>query len=108
MTWNRRLVSLFTISLVVGLASIARAQVTTGTISGTVTDPNGAVVAGANVKATSLATDASLQFIAREGGRINVMKLIKLIYLLDRLSIQRRSVPLRGRSVERCSLVSCT
>ena len=59
MTWNRRLVSLFTISLVVGLASIARAQVTTGTISGTVTDPNGAVVAGANVKATSLATDAT-------------------------------------------------
>src|SRR5437764_10527632 len=59
MTWNRRLVSLFTISLVVGLASIARAQVTTGTISGTVTDTNGAVVAGANVKATSLATDAT-------------------------------------------------
>ena len=42
------------------------------------------------------ATDASLQFIAREGGRINVMKLIKLIYLLDRLSIQRRSVPVVG------------
>lgn len=42
------------------------------------------------------ATDASLQFIAREGGRINVMKLIKLIYLLDRLSIERRGVPVVG------------
>lgn len=42
------------------------------------------------------ATDASLQFIAREGGRINVMKLVKLIYLLDRLSIQRRGVPVVG------------
>jgi len=42
------------------------------------------------------ATEASLQFIAREGGRINVMKLIKLIYLLDRLSIQRRSIPVVG------------
>lgn len=42
------------------------------------------------------ATDASLQFIVREGGKINVMKLIKLIYLLDRLSIQRRGVPVVG------------
>ena len=59
MTWNRRLVSLFAISLIVGLASVARAQVTTGTISGTATDPNGAVVAGANVKATNLDMNSS-------------------------------------------------
>jgi len=59
MTWNRKLVSLFAITLIAGLASVARAQVTTGTISGTATDPNGAVVAGANVKATNLATDAT-------------------------------------------------
>ncbi len=59
MTWNRRLVSLFAISLIVSLASVARAQVTTGTISGTVTDPNGAVVAGANVKATNLDMNSS-------------------------------------------------
>ncbi len=37
-----------------------------------------------------------MQFIARSGGRINVMKLVKLIYLLDRLSIQRRGVPVVG------------
>lgn len=42
------------------------------------------------------ATEASVQFVARSGGRINVMKLVKLIYLLDRLSIQRRSVPVVG------------
>lgn len=59
MTWNRRLVSVFAITLIAGLASVARAQVTTGTISGTATDPNGAVVAGANVKANNLATDAT-------------------------------------------------
>jgi len=52
-------VILFAISLIVGLASVARAQVTTGTISGTVTDPNGAVVTGANVKATNLDTNSS-------------------------------------------------
>lgn len=42
------------------------------------------------------ATESSVQFIARSGGQINVMKLIKLIYLLDRLSIQRRGVPVVG------------
>jgi len=45
--------------LIVGVASVGRAQVTTGTISGTVTDPNGAVVTGADVKATNLDTAAS-------------------------------------------------
>lgn len=45
---------------------------------------------------TQKATEASLQFLERSGGQINVMKLIKLIYLLDRLSIQRRGVPVVG------------
>src|SRR5678815_4836497 len=36
-----------------------RDRVTTGTISGTVTDPNGAVVTGADVKVTNLDTAAS-------------------------------------------------
>ncbi|MEK6335721.1 MAG: carboxypeptidase regulatory-like domain-containing protein [Acidobacteriota bacterium] len=59
MTWNRRLVSLFAICLLAGLTGVVRAQVTTGTISGTVADPNGAVVQGANVIATNLATNAT-------------------------------------------------
>src|SRR6476620_10939347 len=59
MTWYRKLMSLFAITLIVGVASVGRAQVTTGTISGTVIDPNGAVVTGADVKATNVATSAS-------------------------------------------------
>ena len=37
-----------------------------------------------------------MQFIARENGRINVMKLVKLIYLPDRFSVERRGVPVVG------------
>ena len=59
MTWSRKLVTLFVMGLIVGLASVASAQVTTGTISGTVTDPNGAVVTGANVKIANLDTNSS-------------------------------------------------
>ncbi len=42
------------------------------------------------------ATEAAGQFLARAGGSLNVMKLVKLIYLLDRLSIARRGVPVVG------------
>jgi len=59
MTWHRRLASLFAVGLLVSFASVGIAQVTTGTISGTVTDPNGAVVSGADVKSTNLNTAAS-------------------------------------------------
>jgi len=59
MTRIRRLACLFAISLLVGFASVARAQVTTGTISGTVADPNAAVVVGAEVKAINLDTNSS-------------------------------------------------
>jgi len=45
--------------LIIGFAGAARAQVTTGTISGAVADPNGAVVQGANVTATNLETNSS-------------------------------------------------
>ena len=45
-----------------------------------------------NVKAVQ----AACQFIRRDGGRINVMKLVKLLYLLDRLSLERRDVPVIG------------
>src|SRR6185437_13468761 len=42
------------------LAGTAFAQVLKGSISGTATDPQGAVLAGAEVKATNLATGATL------------------------------------------------
>ena len=56
---TKKLASLFAITLIIGFAGAARAQVTTGTISGVVTDPSGAVVQGANVTATNLETNAS-------------------------------------------------
>jgi len=49
-------------------AGAAHAQVTTGRISGAVTDPNGAVVPHSTVKATNLDTNASLQTKTSEDG----------------------------------------
>lgn len=42
------------------------------------------------------ATEAGCLFLERGGGRMNVMKLAKLMYLLDRLSLDRRGVPVAG------------
>jgi hypothetical protein len=42
------------------------------------------------------ATEVAARFIALSGGTINIMKLVKLVYLLDRESIARRGVPVVG------------
>lgn len=42
------------------------------------------------------ATEVACQFLNREGGAANVMKLVKLVYLLDRLSLARRGIPVVG------------
>jgi uncharacterized phage-associated protein len=42
------------------------------------------------------ATEAACGFLQRAGGRINIMKLVKLLYLLDRLSLDQRGVPVVG------------
>jgi len=42
------------------------------------------------------ATEVACQFLKREGGTINIMKLVKLVYLLDRLSVARRGIPVVG------------
>ena len=42
------------------------------------------------------ATETACQFLKREGGSINIMKLVKLVYLLDRLSVAKRGVPVVG------------
>ena len=42
------------------------------------------------------ATEVACDLIRREGGAMNIMKLIKLVYALDRLSIQRRGIPIVG------------
>jgi len=42
------------------------------------------------------ATEAACLFLERGGGQMNIMKLVKLIYLLDRLSLDRRGIPVCG------------
>lgn len=42
------------------------------------------------------ATEVACQFLKREGGPINIMKLVKLVYLLDRLSLAQRGLPVVG------------
>ena len=42
------------------------------------------------------ATQAAAAFVKREGGELSILKLVKLIYLLDRLSLLRRGVPVLG------------
>ena len=42
------------------------------------------------------ATEAACLFLERAGGRMNIMKLVKLLYLLDRLSLDRRGIPVVG------------
>lgn len=42
------------------------------------------------------ATEAACEFLQRAGGRLNIMKVVKLIYLLDRLSLDRRGIPVVG------------
>lgn len=42
------------------------------------------------------ATEVACEFLKLEGGSINIMKLVKLVYLLDRLSVARRGIPVVG------------
>ena len=59
MMWKKWMTKSFVSILILGCVGLAKGQVTTGRISGTVIDPNGAVVQGANVTATSLDTNSS-------------------------------------------------
>lgn len=42
------------------------------------------------------ATEAASAFLQHAGGTLSIMKLIKLMYLLDRLSLDRRNMPVVG------------
>ena len=42
------------------------------------------------------ATEAACLFLERGGGQMNIMKLAKLLYLLDRRSLDRRNMPVIG------------
>src|ERR1700722_7232151 len=61
--------------LVLGCAGIAKAQVNTATLSGTVTDPQGLAVRGAKLTITSAGTGAERTVDSDEGGRYKVVGL---------------------------------
>src|SRR5690242_9971103 len=64
-SWMRQAIVVTVVSL--GLVSL-HAQVDTGTIVGTITDPSGAVVSGAKVTLTNLGTNATLSTTAGSDG----------------------------------------
>jgi outer membrane receptor for ferrienterochelin and colicin len=63
------------ITLVVALPAVAQTQITTGTIQGTVTDANGAVMPGANVEIKNLDTNLSKTLTTDDGGRFVALAL---------------------------------
>ena len=74
-----RMVEGLGISLLVLLAMTtvvtSQTQITTGTIQGTVTDTNGAIVPGANVEIKNLETNLSRSLTTDEGGRFVALAL---------------------------------
>ena len=72
-------VSLFTLAL----SSVAFAQVDRATITGTVTDSGGAVIAGATVTITNLATNVSLRQPTTDTGSYLLVNLIPGKYQVD-------------------------
>ena len=68
----RKLTSIvFVLAVVFGLmgAALAQTQITSGVIQGTVTDPSGAVVAGANVEIRNTATNFTKSLVTDSNGR---------------------------------------
>ena len=64
---KQRLCSLFVL-LSLSCSSVAFAQIRSATITGTVTDPQKAVVPGATVVLTNEATNVSAEFVTTEAG----------------------------------------
>jgi Carboxypeptidase regulatory-like domain/TonB-dependent Receptor Plug Domain len=63
------------VTLVIALPAAAQTQITTGTIQGTVTDANGAIMPGANVEIKNLDTNLSRTLTTDEGGRFVALAL---------------------------------
>jgi hypothetical protein len=61
--------------LTFALFTFAQTQITTGTIQGTVTDANGAIVPGASVEIKNLGTNLSRTLMTDEGGRFVALAL---------------------------------
>ena len=68
---SRCLVLVFGLVLIALLNSPVGAQTITGSVSGTITDPNGGVIAGANVALVNDQTKASRSVTTGESGRFD-------------------------------------
>src|SRR5579862_4861438 len=64
-----------TILLLFLLANTNHAQQTLGVITGTVTDPSGAAVVGADVKATNIATNLEVSAVTSSNGSFQIPEL---------------------------------
>jgi hypothetical protein len=74
----RRIATVFApllLTLFLALTSFAQTQITTGTLQGTVTDANGAVMPGANVEIKNLETNFSRSLTTDEEGRFVALAL---------------------------------
>lgn len=63
------------VSLLLALAAMAWAQTDRGTIRGTVTDPSGAAIPGAQVSATNTETNVTSRTVATEAGVYSITAL---------------------------------
>ena len=73
--WGSALLLAFTFVFAVVDQARGQAQITTGTIQGTVTDANGAVLPGANVQAKNLETNFTRSLTTDDGGRFVILAL---------------------------------
>src|SRR6266498_4165640 len=73
--WVNRSVLCFLVTLACAIAANSQTQSTAGTIQGTVTDANGAIVPGASVEIRNLDTNFSKTFTTDEGGRFVALAL---------------------------------
>jgi hypothetical protein len=73
--WVKRFGFSVLVTLVLALTAAAQTQITTGTIQGSVTDANGAVMPGANVEIKNLDTNLSRTLTTDDGGRFVALAL---------------------------------
>src|SRR5436853_7849692 len=73
--WLRSLGIGLLVILAMALPALSQTQITTGTIQGTVTDANGAIVPGASVEIKNLDTNLTRTLTTDEGGRLVALAL---------------------------------
>ena len=62
-------------------ASVGWAQISTGSLSGTVTDPNGLVIAGAKVVATHVPTGRTYETVSSDAGLYTPSQVLKSAHI---------------------------